>query len=156
MGSCFARSKTTSDGASSSTAAKVAAPQHFFSPHSDAINCVVAADGDSFLICSDDKAVSLINAAGGCVVKRWDLGHAVQRCWWGSHQLSLAADRGGHVSWLVERDGTCQIGGAGLHKLTVNALAGDMQQVCPALLRCCCLCVHRLHQPIFTNYIHQL
>jgi hypothetical protein len=62
-------------------------------------------------------------------MKRWDLGYAVQRCWWGSQQLSLAADRGGRVSWLVDRNGTCQIGGTGSHKLTVNALSGDMQQV---------------------------
>ncbi len=91
---------------------------------------MVATDSDSFLSCSDDKSVALINVLGGHLLKRWDVGYAVQRCWWGSPQLSLAADRGGHVTWLVDRDGTCQIGGTGSHKLTVNALAGDMQQVC--------------------------
>ena len=131
LGSCFARTNATAGRSSSAaTAGAAAVPPSFFSPHSDAINCVVATDSDSFLSCSDDKSVALINAFGGYSVKRWDVGYAVQRCWWGSHQLSLAADRGGHVTWLVDRDGTCQIGGTGSHKLTVNALAGDMQQVC--------------------------
>jgi hypothetical protein len=144
MGSCFARPKASDGGASSSNAAK-SIQQNFFSPHSDAINCVVTADDDSFLSCSDDKSVSLINAAESCVQKRWDVGHAVQRCWWGNHQLSLAADRGGQVSWLVNHDGTCKIGGTGSHKLTVNALAGDMQQVCPVSVASCRFMLFFMH-----------
>jgi hypothetical protein len=130
LASCFARSSRTAGETSSTTAgAGSATPQNFFLQHSDAINCVVPAGDDSFLSCSDDKNVSQIDASNGSIMKLWNVGYAVQRCWWGSQQLSLAADRGGRVSWLVESNGTCQIGGTGSHKLTVNALAGDMQQV---------------------------
>ena len=131
LASCFARS-TLSPEVASSAAAGVAAsadPPSFFSPHSDAINCVAAADGESFLCCSDDKTVCQINASNGAVVKCWDVGYAVQRCWWGNKQLSLSADRGGRVTWLVDQNGNCQIGATCTHKLTVNALAADIQQV---------------------------
>ncbi len=61
-------------------------------------------------------------------MKRCVVDYAVQRCWWGSDQLSLAADRGGRVSWLVDRNGSFHVAGTCVHKLTVNALAGDMSQ----------------------------
>jgi hypothetical protein len=126
--SCFAKSSAAAVE-TSSAAAGSKLPGNFFLQHCDAINCVTAAGRESFLSCSDDKSVSLINALNGSVAKRWDIGFAVQRCWWGDEQLCLAADRGGRVTWLVNHDGSCKIGGTCSHKLTVNALAADMQQV---------------------------
>lgn len=127
--SCFAKSSTAAVETPSAAAVSSTKPGNFFLQHSDAINCVAAAGGESFLSCSDDKSVSLINAFKGSVTKRWDIGFAVQRCWWGDEQLCLAADRGGRVAWLVNHDGSCKIASTCSHKLTVNALAADMQQV---------------------------
>jgi hypothetical protein len=140
IASCFARSSSNAvDGSSSAAGAASTSLENFFLQHSDAINCIVAAGDGSFLSCSDDKKVSRINATNGSMMKLWDVGYAVQRCWWGSEELSLAADRGGCVTWLVDHNGTCQIRGSCSHKLTVNALAADMQQVCTAVLPRCCL-----------------
>ena len=125
LASCFDRSAASPVF----TSAASAVPPSFLPPHTDAINCVAAADSESFLCCSDDKTVCQMNASNGDVVKNWDVGYAVQRCWWGSSQLSLAADRGGRVTWLVDQNGMCQIGATCTHKLTVNALAADIQQV---------------------------
>ena len=130
IASCFARSVTTAAASSSATGGAASPPRNFCSPHSDAINCIVAAGADAFLSCSDDKTVSETHLSNGCAVKRCVVDYAVQRCWWGNDQLSLSADRGGRVSWLVNRDGCFHVAGAGAHKLTVNALAGDMSQVC--------------------------